>query len=117
MRAREGAAAAALAVALALLGAALPLVPQPARPVPGPPEAGAARLLFGLRLDLNHEPADQLEALPGIGPARAEAIVAGRPYCSVAGLTRVRGIGPVTLGRIADRVEVRGADCKRSRGD
>jgi len=45
-----------------------------------------------------------LEAVPGIGPARAAAIVAGRgegPYRELADLARVRGIGPVTLRRSA----------------
>ncbi|MEN8162084.1 MAG: helix-hairpin-helix domain-containing protein [Myxococcota bacterium] len=117
MNGREGAAAAMLAVAFALLLVAIPMERRPARPLARPPAAGAARLLFGLRLDPNREPAAALEALPGIGPARARAIVAGRPYCRVAELTRVPGIGPVTLSRIADRLEVRTGDCAQHQGD
>ena len=65
---------------------------------------GPARVLFGLGIDPNVADAAALEALPGVGPARAEAIVAGRAdgaYRTLADLGRVRGIGPVTLRRAA----------------
>lgn len=57
---------------------------------------GPARLLFGLRLDLNTASQAALLALPAIGPARAEAIVLARrsePFDSLADLERVPGIG------------------------
>jgi hypothetical protein len=106
-----------LAVAFALLAVAIPVERRAQRPAAQPPGAGAGRLLFGLPLDPNRETAPALEALPGIGPARARAIVAGRPYCSVAELTRVPGIGPVTLSRMADQLEVSPTDCVRRQGD
>jgi competence protein ComEA len=104
-------------VACGLLAAAAPLGPGPARPRAEAPAEGAARLLFALRLDLNHEAPEQLEARPGIGPARARAIVAGRPYCAVEELTRVPGIGPLTLKRIRGSLEVRRGSCVEARGD
>jgi competence protein ComEA len=58
---------------------------------------GPARLLYGLRLDPNRAPASDLEALPQVGPARAQALLqarAGRPFCSPSDLERVPGIGP-----------------------
>jgi len=61
---------------------------------------GPARLLFGERLDLNRAGPETLQVLPGIGPARARAIVEGRslrPYERVEQLQRVRGIGPKRL--------------------
>ncbi|MDJ0865589.1 MAG: helix-hairpin-helix domain-containing protein [Myxococcota bacterium] len=83
--------------------------PAVACSAPGrPPLAGAARLLFGLPLDLNRAPARALEALPGIGARRAEAIVQARPWCEVGELRRIRGIGAVTLARLAPLVR---ADC------
>ena len=60
-------------------------------------------MLFGLGIDPNRASASTLEALPGIGPARAAAIVAARadaPYRALADLGRVHGIGPVTLRRV-----------------
>lgn len=55
-------------------------------------------------IDLNTATPAQLEALPMIGPKRAEAIVADRarrgPFRSVEDLDRVHGIGPRTVERL-----------------
>ncbi len=91
--ARAVAFVAALLSARALLdgGAGAPAVERAV------PHGGPARLLYGAALDANREPAEVLALLPGIGPARGEAIVAARPLCSLADLDRVPGVGPVTL--------------------
>jgi len=102
----RSAARAALALALLLLVRAMPDARAHERPEAPPPERGAERLLWGLALDLNRENARDFEALPGIGPARAAAIVAGRPYCKVADLGRVHGIGASTLRGLAGQVDV-----------
>jgi competence protein ComEA len=61
-------------------------------------------------LDLNEATADQLDALPGVGPATAAAIVAYRtqhgPFRSVDDLEQVRGIGPAKLDQIRGLVTV-----------
>jgi len=54
-------------------------------------------------LDVNEATAGELQALHGIGPARAEAMVAARPFDSLDGLTRVQGIGPGTVEGIASQ--------------
>jgi len=61
---------------------------------------GAARLLFGAGLDPNRTSEQDWTLIPGIGPARARAIVEEResgPYGSVEDLARVHGIGPKTV--------------------
>lgn len=59
------------------------------------------------RLDVNSATVEQLTELPGIGEAKAEAIVAERserPFSSVDDLERVRGIGPSLVADLRDRV-------------
>jgi competence ComEA-like helix-hairpin-helix protein len=84
-------------------------VPRPAWRCDAACEAGAGRLLFGGTLDLNRASADDLGALPGIGPARARAIVEARerrPFRSVDELRAVHGIGPRTLAGLEGWVHV-----------
>ena len=58
-------------------------------------------------LDLNQATAAELDGLPGIGPALARSIIAGRPYRSVEDLDRVPGIGPALIARLRGYVTVR----------
>jgi competence ComEA-like helix-hairpin-helix protein len=63
-------------------------------------------------IDLNQADVASLDALPGIGPARALAVVryreANGPFRAVQDLTRVPGFGPAALNRLRDRVRVGG---------
>jgi competence protein ComEA len=71
---------------------------EAAPPVPAPP------------LDLNQATLEQLEALPGVGPTTAQAIIDYRsrhgPLSSVDDLLEVRGIGPAKLDGFRDLVTV-----------
>lgn len=69
-------------------------------------EALRARPLSeGERIDANRASASELDRLPGVGPALADAWVAHREsqggFSDAAGLTAVRGIGPATAARLA----------------
>lgn len=61
-------------------------------------------------IDLNTATVEQLDALPGVGPATATAIVDDRdrngPFASVDELERVPGIGPAKLAALRDLVTV-----------
>lgn len=61
-------------------------------------------------VNVNRASAEELDALPGVGPATAAAIIEDRskhgPFRSVDDLQRVPGIGPATLARLRPLVVV-----------
>ncbi len=90
---------------LLLAGIAILLLSRAAEgPVPPAPDASG----LSHRVDPNRAGWRDLADLPGIGETRARAIVAERerngPYVKPEDLTRVRGIGPVTVTRIRDHL-------------
>jgi competence protein ComEA len=65
----------------------------------------------GKRVDLNTASVAELTALPGIGAAKAAAIIEHRqrePFRSVDDLTKVKGIGDKMLDQLRDRISVGG---------
>jgi competence protein ComEA len=102
---------------LALLNLAAPLgdgqqVVVPARAPPAATAAGAAPPATGATpagpVQLSTATAEQLDALPGVGPATAQKIIAHRdshgPFRSVDDLDAVPGIGPSRLEQLRDLV-------------
>ena len=57
-------------------------------------------------LDLNTASKEELMSINGIGPILAERIIASRPYKTVDGLIKVKGIGPKNLEKIRPYVVV-----------
>jgi len=54
-------------------------------------------------VDVNNDSALRLQTLPGVGPALAKEIIAGRPYSSINDLAKVRGLGASRLDDLRGR--------------
>jgi comEA protein len=80
----------------------LPPAPEP-NSQPNPPDQPQ-------KIDINRAEAWLLEALPGIGESKAQAIIAYRQqnggFHSITEITRVEGIGPAIYEEIKDLITV-----------
>jgi len=87
------------------------VAPEPPMGVSGvaagsnPAVAQSSGVSAGL-INLNTAAATDLESLHGIGPSKAAAIIANRPYATVDELDKVPGIGPSTLEQLRPLVTV-----------
>ncbi len=81
----------------AAAAAAAPKAPS-APKAPKAPEASSAA--SGAKVDLNSASEKDLENLPGVGPATAKKIIAGRPYSSVDDLSKA-GVSAGVIAKIA----------------
>jgi competence protein ComEA len=83
--------------------------PIPGAPTPAP-VSGSVKPKAGEVIDLNTATVEQLDALPGVGPVTAAAIVAWRQangkFTSVDQLADVDGIGPARLEKLRALVRV-----------
>ena len=66
-----------------------------------------AKLAPGEKVNINTASQAQLEALPGIGPAKAKAIIGGRPYEKTEDIMKVKGIKEGVFNKIKDLITVR----------
>lgn len=67
-----------------------------------------------LQVNVNTATPEELESIPGIGPAFAAQIIAGRPYSRVEDLERVHGFGHNLVESLRPYVKVEGATVRRS---
>ncbi len=85
------------------------------RPDPGDADDAPARrgkkTITG-KLNLNTATVDQLMQLPGVGPSKAERVVAWRgkhgPFKRVADLRKVKGFGYKTLKKLEANLDIKG---------
>jgi len=71
-----------------------------------PRTAGVATQAATGMVNLNTASQAELEKLPGVGPAMAKKIIAGRPYSSVADLSKKGGLPAGTVQKISPLVTV-----------
>ncbi len=67
----------------------------------------AAKLAPGQKVNINTADKELLEALPGIGPAKAQDIIDGRPYKTPEDIMKVKGIKEGTFAKIKEFITVK----------
>jgi len=75
-------------------------------------KSGKSSAASSTPIDLNTASEKDLEALPGVGPATAKKIVAGRPYSSVSDLSKA-GVSAATISKINSLVTVSGQPVRK----
>jgi competence protein ComEA len=89
----------------------LPTIPAPSMPaIPAPSMPGQAMPKSqpaGELLDINSASAEDLDKLPGVGPARAKAIIAHRPYFGRDDLVNKKIIPSNVYAQIKDKIIAR----------
>ncbi len=67
----------------------------------------ASKLAPGQLVNINTASKEELDALPGIGKTKAQAIIDGRPYTKIEDIMKVKGIKQGTFDKIKDHITVR----------
>jgi DNA uptake protein ComE-like DNA-binding protein len=102
-----------LAIAVLSTLLALPAVAQITSPSKSPPAAAtgpgktgkpSATTASHELVDINSASAEELDKLPGVGPARAKAIIANRPYNGKDDLNQRKIIPPNVYSQIKDKI-------------
>lgn len=60
----------------------------------------------GSKININTASKDQLDGLYGIGPVRAQKIIANRPYSSIEELLSKKVLGEATFEKIKDKISI-----------
>src|SRR5438445_11785770 len=83
-----------------------PTPPAATAPSPADKATGKSEQAGGL-VDINSASAEELDKLPGVGPARAQAIIAHRPYNGKDDLTNRKIIPPNVYNGTKDKIIAR----------
>lgn len=86
--------------------AAVPAATAPAKAAKAE-KAAPAKLAPGEKVNINTAPKEKLDALPGIGPVKAQAIIDGRPFAKPEDVMKVKGIKQGEYNKIKDTITVR----------
>lgn len=96
---------------------AMPPTPAPSAPtkaatvqkaLPGVEKrAVPTKLAPGEKININTASKEQLDALPGIGPVKAQAIIEGRPYNAPEDIMKVKGIKQGEFSKIKELITVK----------
>ena len=71
-----------------------------------PTRSTSPKLAPGQTVNINTASKEDLEALPGIGPVKAQAIIDGRPYATIEDIMKVKGIKQGIFNKIKDEITV-----------
>lgn len=83
-----------------------PIQPKAATPPGSKAAATVAKLAPGESVNINTASKEKLQALPEIGPVKAQAIINNRPYKKIDDIMKVKGIKEKTFGKIKDVITV-----------
>jgi competence protein ComEA len=79
---------------------------------PKPPKRSKSKQALRGKLNLNSATSDQLQLLPGIGPSKADRVVAWRQknggFKRIADLRKVKGFGYKTLKKLEPFLDIKG---------
>lgn len=84
---------------------AVPAVAQTTSPTKSPsPASTSATSKPGQLVDINSASSEELDRLPGVGPARVKGIIANRPYNGKDDLLQRKIIPPNVYNQIKDKI-------------
>jgi competence protein ComEA len=99
-------AAAAAATKAPVAAPTPPPATAPAKAATTGKAAAAMKLAPGQKVNINTAPKEMLDALPGIGPVKSQAIIDGRPYKKPEDIMKVKGIKEGEFSKIKDLITV-----------